>query len=380
MALKKTYSWKMLVFGLTMLLFCPLSRECSAAFTEKITVRYSHGFSVEYRDNVTLIKVTNPWPGASTSFQYLLKPRGMVTPGGYEGYQIIETPVESMVALSSTQLAFIDQLGLVDRLVGFSDPARAHTSSVRAAARQGRLRAVGQNSTLQIETVLDLSPEVIFTYGTGSFRDAYPKLLEAGLKVGMIGEYMESTPLGRAEWIKFVALFFNREQEAEKIFSQIETRYLQLAALTRELTERPTVITNTPYGGHWSIAGGNSFTSHFIQDAGATYVWRETGDTGSIPMDIELVYDRGLSADFWINTGIWTSLSQATHSDPRFSAFKSLQTAKLFNNNKRVNAAGGNDFWESGMVQPDVILADLIHIFHPELLPDHDLFYYRQLK
>lgn len=239
---------------------------------------------------------------------------------------------------------------------------------------------MGQNSTLQIETVLDLRPEVIFTYGTGSFRDAYPKLLEAGLKVGMIGEYMESTPLGRAEWIKFVALFFDRGKEAEEIFTQMEARYLKLTALTRDVDRRPTVITNTPYGGHWSVSGGNSFISHYLQDAGAAYVWQKTGDTGSIPMDIELVYDRGLTADFWINTGIWTSLAQALRSDPRFAAFKSLQTGKLFNNNKRLNAAGGNDFWESGMVQPDVILADLIRIFHPELLPDHKLYYYRQLK
>jgi len=146
------------------------------------------------------------------------------------------------------------------------------------------------------------------------------------------------------------------------------------------LTSDQRVITNAPYGGRWTVSGGNSFIGRFLKDSGADYVWKETTQDGSIPMDIELVYDRGLNAEFWLNTSVWTSLTQALRSAPRMANFASLQAGKLFNNNKQLNTAGGNDFWESGILAPDVILADLIRIFHPELLPKHELYYYRQLQ
>jgi iron complex transport system substrate-binding protein len=346
----------------------------------QVEIRYSKNLKVEYRGNLTLITVSNPWPGATTGFHYLLKPRGTATPEGYTDYQVVEIPIGRMVALSSTYLAFIDQLDLTRELVGFSDLSRVHSVKVREASLKGRIKEVGQGSNLLVETILDLEPDIIFTYATGGFRDAHPKLLEAGLKVGVCAEYMESHPLGRAEWIKFIALFYDKGQEAERLFNIVEARYLQLARLTKNVSKRPTVITNVPFSGRWTVSGGNSFIARFLKDSGADYVWKETTQDGGIPMDIELVYDRGLNAEFWLNTSVWTSLAQARRSVPRMAGFASLQAGNLFNNNKRMNEAGSNDFWESGMMKPDVILADLIRIFHPELLPDHELYYYRQLK
>ncbi len=346
----------------------------------QVEIRYSKNLKVEYRDKLTLVTVSNPWPGANTGFHYLLKPRGAKTPAAYANYQIVEIPIQGMVALSSTYLAFIEQLGLTDKLLGLSDLSRVHSVKIREASLAGQIKEVGQGSNLLVESILDLEPDIIFTYATGGFRDAHPKLLEAGLKVGVCAEYMESHPLGRAEWIKFIALFYDKGAEAERIFNAVEARYLELTNVTSNVDQRPTVITNAPYGGRWTVSGGNSFIGRFLKDSGADYVWKETTQDGSIPMDIELVYDRGLNAEFWLNTSVWTSLTQALRSAPRMANFASLQAGKLFNNNKQLNTAGGNDFWESGILAPDVILADLIRIFHPELLPKHELYYYRQLQ
>ncbi|MFW8601817.1 ABC transporter substrate-binding protein [Desulfobacterota bacterium M19] len=372
---------KRIVFLQTLSLFFLLTlswTSCRAA--AKVHIRYSHNFQVSYRDKVTLITVSNPWRDAEADFHYLLKQRGTATPAGYKGYQVVEVPVRRIVVLSPTYLAFIEQLGLVDKLKGFSNLSRVFSKTIRQAAGAGKIKNVGQGPNLRVEDVLDLRPDIIFTYATGGFRDTHPKLLEAGLKVGVCAEYMESHPLGRAEWIKFFALFFNRGAKAERLFNALETRYLRLASLTREVKKRPAVITNTPFNGRWYVAGGNSFMARFIQDAGGSYIWRDTPRSGSIPIDIETVYNRGLNAKFWLNTGIWTSLAQAREAAPRLADFASLRAGNLFNNNKRVNAAGGNDFWESGIMRPDVILADLIHIMHPKLLPNHKLYYYRRLK
>ncbi len=360
------------------MLLLPPWTSCRAA--AEVHIRYSHNFQMSYRGKVVLITVSNPWRDAGEDFHYLLKPRGTATPAGYKGYQVVEVPVRRMVVLSPTYLAFIEQLGLVDKLKGFSDLARVYSKTIRRAARAGKIKNVGRGPNLRVEDVLDLKPDIIFTYATGGFRDAHPKLLEAGLKVGVCAEYMESHPLGRAEWIKFFALFFNKGAEAEHLFNALESRYLRLASLARKVKKRPTVITNTPFSGHWYVAGGNSFVARFIQDAGGDYIWQDIQRSGSIPMDIELVYNRGLRAEFWLNTGVWTSLTQARSTAPRLTDFASLRAGKLFNNNRRVNAAGGNDFWESGIMRPDVILADIIRILHPNLLPHHKLYYYRQLK
>lgn len=347
---------------------------------EQISVRYAKGFQIQYIDGASLVTVINPWPGAKVAFKYLLKQRASATPPGYDDYQVIEVPVMRTIALSTTLLAFLEQLDLLDTLVGFSDLSRVHSQVVTKTAKARNTREVGQGPNLQVETVLDLDADIIFTFASGSFRDAHPKLIEAGLKVGVIAEYMESHPLGRAEWIKFLALFYNKGDEAETLFSKMEKKYLDLVSTTRGLQHRPSVITGVPFSGRWFVAGGNSFVAKLLDDAGADYVWKNTKHTGALPMDIELVYERGLDADFWLNTGTWKDLSQAREADPRFLEFKSLQLGQLFNNNKRINASGGNDYWESGMMAPDVILADLISILHPQLSADYTPTYYTHLK
>jgi iron complex transport system substrate-binding protein len=346
----------------------------------ELTVRYAQGFQVEKKDEFTLVTVTNPWPGAKTAFQYLLIPRGSSAPDDYKDYQVVEVPIRRFIGLSTTFIGYIEQLGVVDKLVGFSDLERIHSTSLKEAGASNKIVAVGRAGNLQVETVLDLEPDIIFSFATGSFRDAHPKLIEAGLKVGVIGEYMEGHPLGRSEWIKFLALFCGKEAEAEKVFNELEQRYLDLAEQTKTVSHRPTAITGTPFSGRWYVAGGKSFVGKFLEDAGADYVFKETDYTGSKPMDMELVFERGLSADFWLNPGVWKSLDQARNSDPRFHGFKALTSKQLYNNNKRVNAQGGNDYWESGIMSPDIILADLIKILHPELLPDHELTYYTHLQ
>lgn len=349
-----------------------------------VTIRHAKGFSVDRGNGYTVVQVNNPWPGAKLSFCYILKPKDISIPDGladkHRNCQVVGVPVQRLVSLSATHLAFLDALGLVDRLVGFSSPERVFTPSVRRAIKQGKITGVGFGPNLRVESVLELAPDLILTYGRGSFRDAHPKLLEAGLKVAINAEYMETHPLGRAEWIKFVALFFGREQAAEQLFSEIEARYLELARLGSDVKKRPTVLLGTPFSGRWHVAKGDSYMARLLYDSGGEYIWSDIRGTSSIPMDIEMVYEQGQQAEYWLNTGAWTSLEQARRSAPRMIDFRSLQAGKLYNRDKRVTENGANDYWESGIMNPDVVLADLIHIFHPQLLPDHELYYYRKLQ
>ena len=348
---------------------------------QAVELHYATGFEAHEENGVTLLTVHRPWIGATADFHYLLKKRGEKTPPGYEDCLVVEVPVRSMVVLSTPAIGFLTKLDALDTLVGLSAPSRVNSEFVLRAVKEGRVAMVGEGSNLRVEKVLSLSPEIVFTFAAGSFRDSHPKLLEAGLKVGLVAEYMENHPLGWAEWIKYFGLFVGKEVQAEKIFNEVEQRYNSLAEKVAALPEadRPAVITGAPFNGEWYVAGGKSFLAHLFSDAGADYLWKDSSYGGAKPVDVEMIFARGQNADFWFNPGSWKSVADGRAVDMRFQHFKAMEERQIYNNNRRGNASGGNDYWESGVIAPDVILADMVSIFHPGLVPDHELYYYTRL-
>jgi iron complex transport system substrate-binding protein len=208
----------------------------------------------------------------------------------------------------------------------------------------------------------------------------YPTLQEAGLPVILNADFLDTSPLGQAEWGKYISLLFNTEAAAQEAFDGVATRYSDLVELAASADEHPTVFANTPYQGSWFMPGGKSYLAQFFADAGADYLWADDETTGSIPLDFESVFDKAADADFWVNAGFfWTTKADALAEDARFEQFAAYQNDQVYTNNGHVNANGGSDYFESGAANPDRILADLVKIFHPDLLPDHELYYYRQL-
>ncbi len=346
---------------------------------------YSTNFTVEHlAPGLTRVMVKNPWKGAKHDFCYLLSDRSChhgIEAGAYGECTLVEVPVKRMVVLSSTYYAFIASLGATERMVGASQPQRSNTGSVAKGFRLGRIKDVGQGPNVNVETILELRPDVIFAYATGGFRDIHPKLEEAGLKVVLCAEYMEEHPLGRAEWIKFFGLFLGKTKEACKIFQGVEKRYLDLVERVKLSGDlHPSVIANVPFAGRWFVPGGRSFIARFIEDAGGDFIFKDTDTAGSVPMDVELVFDKGKEADFWINTGTWTSLSDIRKTDPRLLLFNAVRKRHVYNNNRRLSPLGTNDYWESGVLRPDRVLADLLSIFHPGFKKGYGLYYYRHLE
>jgi len=206
------------------------------------------------------------------------------------------------------------------------------------------------------------------------------KLTELGVPVVFCGEYLEAHPLGKAEWIRFFSLFYNLEEEADAFFQNIDSSYNHLAKLASGVEEKPGVITGLPWKDTWHMAGGKSFAARLIEDAGGDFLWSDNKSTQAIPLDLESVYLRAVNAGVWINPGAASSLDDIGKLDERFMDLRVVQEGKVYNNNLRTSPAGGNDYWESGTVRPDLVLADLISVFHPDLMADHRFVYYRQLK
>lgn len=350
-------------------------------FPEKVTLTDSVGWTIEYFNNYKVITVLNPWRDADVRFRYVLVQCGTPPPDDTGDALVIEVPVQSIVTMSTTHLPHLKELGLLDRLIGVDSFLYINTPEVRQKIEAGELVEIGGGGQVNVEQAIDLQPDLIMTYGVGNPEfDAHPKLLEAGLTVVLNSEYMETSPLGRAEWIKFTAAFFNREAKATEVYNAIAARYMEMSTKARNVVNKPTVFTGTPYKGTWFVPGGKSYIAQLLADAGATYLWADDPSTGSQPLSFEEVFERARDADFWLNPGMWTSLTEAKAEDERFTRFSAYQKGNVFNNNKRINENGGNDYFESGVTNPDIVLADLIRIFHPELLPDHELYFFRRLE
>ena len=351
-------------------------------FPQKLTVEYASGFDVEYHGNYKVITVANPWQGAQESFRYVLVQCGTPAPQDVEG-TVIEVPVSNIIAMSTTYLPTLEDLGLIDRLIGLDSYMWTTNTAVRARIAAGDIAEIGFGAAVNVELTLDLDPALVMTYGTGlADLDTHPVLLEAGIPVALNGDFVEQNPLGRAEWMKFIALFFNREADAAAQFDLIAAEYQAVAELTATLAERPSVLLGSVYNGTWYVAGGESYMAKMLVDAGAAYLWSGEGDVGALPLDFEAVYAVAAEVDIWLNpdNSFWFNVEDVLESDPRYGDFAPLKRGQLFNNNAKVNENGGNAYYEEGAAHPERVLRDLVKILHPHLLPEHELSFYRQVQ
>ena len=350
-------------------------------FPDKVTLDYATGFTVEYHNNYKVVTIAQPWQGAEGAVDYVLVECGTPAPKDVKAEAVIEVPVKSIVTMSTTFLPHIVGQGLLDRLVGVDSINYTNTPEVIAKYDAGKLAAVSPNfGEINTELLIDLQPGLIMSQRFDDTDKVYPALQAAGLPVVLNADFLDTTPLGQAEWGKYISLFFNTEAVAQKAFDGVATRYNDLAKLAASAEAQPTVFANTPYQGSWFMPGGKSYLAQFFADAGAAYIWADDTSTGSIALDFETVFDKASDADFWVNAGFfWTTKADALAEDDRFKDFAAFKSGQVYTNNGHVNANGGSDYFEKGVTNPDLILADLVKIFHPDLLPDHELYFYRQL-
>ena len=342
---------------------------------------YATGFEAAERGDLTLVRVTRPWQGATQDdvINYVLYARGDDAPAVEGADQIVAVPVDSIVTMSTTFLPHLEVLGVAPDLVGIDMAAFVYSEAIRDAVAAGSVIEVGSGPGVDIEQMLALDPDITMVNSYGGDFDAQPTLEDAGIPVIVSGDWVETSPLGRAEWLLFTALFFDELERGQEIFGIAEREYQRLSNLARDAADKPTVLANAPFQGTWAVPAGDSYAAQFIRDAGGEYVFASEPGTGSLFYDIETVFAEASDAEIWINPGIWTSREQGAAEDARFEEFGAYQSGMVFNYNSRLGAGGGNDYFESGAINPHVVLSDLIWVFHPELVPEYVPFYYQKL-
>lgn len=343
--------------------------------------QFAQGFHIEKYGAISRVDVFNPWENASGfRYSYWLVPKTMDVPDSLIDKRIIRTPVERVVCLSTTHIGFLQKLNLEAKIVGVSGKQYVSNEKVRANIEADKVQDVGYDQNLNYELLLNLKPDMVMAYGIGSEVASYlSKLKDLGIPVVINAEYLEETPLGRAEWLNFVAAFFNKENDAKRIFWETVNEYQQLKQKASAADHQPVVITGIPYKENWWVPGGKSYMANLITDAGGHYLWGENDQRESYVLSPENVISQSVTADIWINCGYSASLKSITDLDERFSIIKPLREKMVFNDNKRLLPNGGNDVWETGVANPEVILKDLILIFHPEIIDASPLYYYQKL-
>jgi len=350
-------------------------------FPEKVEVTHAENFTVEYFNNYKLVTVIS---SLGETIEYALVQCGTPTPDDLsDDTSVIEVPVDNAITLSTTHTVHMVELGLLDQLVGMDSFLYISSPDVRELIEENALVEVAPNFELNLEILLEAEPGIVTS---GDFNpDQITLLQDAGLNVALNTEYLETSALGSAEWLKYTALFFNAEGAASEHFTTIEANYIEIRELTAEIPddERPTVLWNaiSPFSDTWGIPGAETSAGQLILDAGGNIAIGNEDSPESVAfVSLEVVYEGALAADIWItNLFNVTTIEDLLAIDARYEDFDAVQNGNVWNNDNDVNENGGNNYYELGVVNPALVLTDLTAIFHPELLPEHEFNFFRPM-
>ncbi len=286
---------------------------------------------------------------------------------------------ENVVIISTTYLPYLEALDELNSISGISNVNLVYSEEVQKMVKELSILDVGGDHNLNYEGIVALEPDVVIMYDFGASTSSVQSKMESlGLKVLLVSEYRELSPLGKSEWIKFFGALYRKPEIADAVFSEIEEQYLELTKM--EFEGNPTVFTGLPWKGQWYQPGGKSFQAKFFEDAGADYIWKEDTNSSGIKVDREVVFAKALEADYWLHPSNVVRKQEILDQDERYGTFTSFGKSKVYNNNLRLNENMGNDYWESAILKPHLVLKDLMAIFHPEDFPDHQFYYYRHLN
>lgn len=347
---------------------------------ESIPVEYAEGFSIVKYDNFKIVTVKNPWPDSEVSYRYLLAEKGKKIPEDILYDQKIIIPVEEIVITSTTHISSLEILNEENALVGFPGLDYISSEKTRDLIAAGKVKDLGQNQALNTEILLALKPDVVVGFAVDGSNKALELVQKNGIPVVLNGDWMESSPLGKAEWIKFFGAFFNKLEEAGNFFDKIKRDYIKAKNRAQESKNRPTVLAGAMNQGTWYLPSGESWHAKFFEDANANYFFSETKGTGSLSLAFETVFSKAKNADFWIGPAEFQSYEQIKNTSEHYTQFKAFQNRNIYTYSSEKGPTGGVIFYELAPLRPDLVLKDLISIFHPDLLPEYERTFYKALK
>ena len=355
-----------MLFGILPFLFvacAPKTQEIKEKTQGDNLMRHARNISVYERDYGYRMEVICPWDTTLSLGSFaIVKDTTKAVDKDVKG--VLKAPVQSVISFSATQWAVFLRLGEIDRVKGILEGRFVNDSTMRALLAQEKVYDIGTEAAADIERMIQLHPDALLY--SPYFDGNQGGLNVTGAVLFPFADYMENTPLGRAEWIRIIGILAGCEDKADVWFDDIERLYNALATLCADVEHRPTVFSDLAFNGQWYVAGGRSYMAKLFADAGADYIWKDNPSTASVPMDAETILAKAQKAEYWrvINSNpfpmTYESLGKESPVYPLFDAFKNHQII--------VCDILSTGYFEQSQCEPDLLLADFIYFFHPELL------------
>lgn len=379
----KIFPLKILVaFTLIFVFSCKqnIAEVTTNTFSSGNQVEYASGFSIFKHNGYSVVKVINPWPNTTKNYTYILKESSGIVPDSLQKFMIVSVPIKNIMVTSTTHIPSLEMLGVENSLIGFPNLNYISSEKVRNRIDLGKVTELGQNQDLNTEVIIDLNPDVLIGYGIDNKNPTLDNLEKSGVKIMLNGDWNEQTPLGKAEWIKFFGVLYGKEKRADSIFTTIEKEYKKTVDLAKKATKKPTVLAGDIFEGTWYLPKGSSWGSQLIKEAGGQYLWAETLGTGSLALSFEIVFEKAREADYWITSGQYATLKDMQKGNPHYSEFAAFKNKKVYSFSNKKGKTGGNLYYELAPNRPDLVLKDMVWVFHPELLPNYKPYFFEQIQ
>ncbi|MBZ9631867.1 ABC transporter substrate-binding protein [Salegentibacter sp. LM13S] len=352
----------------------------SAQPEKSIDLSYANNFSISDFGDYYILDIETPWPDAEKTFTYLLTRKNTEIPEDLNYDQKVKIPIEKMVVTSTTHIPALEALNEETSLKGFPGLDYISSEKTRKLINSGKIKELGKNENINTEVLINLDPQLVIGFAIDGNNKTFETIQKTGIPVMYNGDWTEKTPLGKAEWIKFFGVFYDKLDEAEKIFNEIETDYTKAKELAKSAEKTPKVLSGAMYKDQWYLPYGNSWQAQFIKDANANYIYADTEGNGSMALSFENVLDKAQDSDFWISAGQYTSYTQLLKESQHYQQFEAVQNKNVYSVSLTKGETGGVLYFELGPQRPDLVLKDLVSIFHPDLLSDYQTTFFKALK
>ena len=265
-------------------------------------------------------------------------------------------------------------------MVGFPGTNYISSEKTRALINKGAIRELGKNDGINTEVLLEINPDVVVGFGIDGINKTFETIKRGNIPVIYNGDWVESSALAKAEWIKFFGVLFNKEREADSIFNTIEKNYLEAKTIAKKVKNKPTILSGAMTKDVWHLPNGNSPEAQFLKDANVDYLWRDTSGNASLYLSFETVLDKAKGADIWLSPSYYISLNQLEKANPLYNNFKAFKNQSVYSFSNTTGKTGGVLYYELGTARPDLVLKDIIKICHPELLESYTPYFFKPLE
>ena len=351
--------------------------------SDVLELKHAQGFNLIDANTHKVLEISQPWPNATKNYKYLIASADALSKmtfpkDAYDG--IITNDIKKIVVTSTTHIPALELLGVEQSLVGFPGTDYISSEKTRQRIDAGAIRELGKNEGINTEVLLELNPDVVIGFGVDGVNKTFETIKKAGIPVIYNGDWVESSALAKAEWIKFFGILFNKEKEADSIFNQIEKDYLTAKDLANEAASRPTILSGAMHKEVWYLPNGSSPEAQFLKDANVDYLWSDTTGNGSLALSFEVVLDKAKDADIWLSPSYYSSFEQLEDASSLYTNFNAFQNKSVYTFSNTTGATGGVLYYELGTARPDLVLKDIIKVCHPELLPEYTPYFFKKLN